>query len=156
MHSRLISAFRSLITIKLSYLVEYGSNLLLRASKWFVIILVWIVITAQQPVFLAKVQFDINTFNRVISLDKCLAGISSLTKTRRPPLYWSQSLLKGAEKPGILNWSIGKETSCFASDMTKTLTFTIISCMKNDINFLKLIFIADLNFFFFFFLPSKT
>ena len=45
---------------------------------------------------------------------------------RSPPPYWSRSLLKGVEKPGILNCSIGKEVSSFVSDITKTSKFSII------------------------------
>ena len=52
--------------------------------------------------------------------------MSSLTKTRSLPPYWSQPLLKGVEKPRILNWSIGNEASSFVSDMIETLTFPII------------------------------
>ena len=38
---------------------------------------------------------------------------------RSPQLYWLRSLLKGVEKPEILNCSIGKKASSFVSGSTK-------------------------------------
>ena len=70
-------------------------------------------------------------------MDKCLASISSLKKTRSPPPYWLRSLQKRVEKLGILNWSVGKEASGSVSDTTKTLTFLVIWLASKSNLFLK-------------------
>ena len=142
MHSWLTSTFRSPITIKLSYFVEYRPKLLLRTSKWFVIFeMVGIVSTAQQPVFLRRFSLIYIPPIGVLSLDKCLAGISSLTISWSPAPYWSRSLLKGVEKPGIFNCSIGKKESSFASDINKLSTFAIIwLASRADLFLIELMF----------------
>ena len=56
----------------------------------------------------------------LVSVDKNLAGISSLIKTIIPSPCWSRSRCKGEAYPGIQNWLTGKDSSSLVSEITNT------------------------------------
>ena len=67
------------------------------------------------------------TSGNLIILERSLAGISCLVYNIIPPPLQDLSSLNGAEKPFILKFDNGNESSNFVSDIKRKSIFPIIT-----------------------------
>ena len=61
---------------------------------------------------------------------KDLIGLPSLTRTIGLPHHWFLFLRFGEDKPGIINWPIGNDSSSLVSEITRASTFPSFSSTR--------------------------
>lgn len=84
------------------------------------------IITTKSSQFVSRKFSSMNVPSKSsTSTDKGLIGSPSLTRIIGIPHHWFLFLRFGEEKPGIINWPIGNDSSSLVSEITRTSTFPL-------------------------------